>query len=75
MQDIQWVRSDPSQFITWGSDIRHYNVVVRPPETVPNSEHVLNETHVAVHVATLQDPQFVRAVDIWPGESVCSLIG
>ena len=69
MQDIQWVGSDPSQFIAWGSDIRHYNVVATAPETVANTEHVLNDSHVAVHVATLQEPQFVRAVDIWPGEA------
>ena len=26
MQDVLWVPSDPSQFITWGSDLRHYSV-------------------------------------------------
>ena len=26
MQDVLWVPSDPTQFVTWGSDIRHYLV-------------------------------------------------
>ena len=26
MQDVLWVPSDPSQFITWGSALRHYSV-------------------------------------------------
>ena len=27
MLDVQWVPSDPTQFITWGGDIRHYSVL------------------------------------------------
>ena len=75
MQDIQWVTSDPAQFITWGSDIKHYTVVPLSPDTLPNHDHVLNESHAAVHVSTVQEPQFVRCVDIWPGDGVLLAAG
>ena len=86
MQDVLWVPSDPSQFITWGSDLRHYSVT-RDQEvsyTLSQSEasfvsvtanksslfqldrsrveHVipLSCDQVALHLGTLQEPQYVR---------------
>ena len=96
MQDVLWVPSDPSQFITWGSDLRHYSVTrdqevsysqpIRSQLCVSNSqseasfvsvtanqsspfqldrsrvEHVipLSCDQVALHLGTLQEPQYVR---------------
>ena len=68
MQDVLWIPSDPTHFVTWGSDIRHYAVVPQSQDERTRDVHQnLNDSHVAVHVETLPEPQFVRCVDVWPG--------
>ena len=78
MQDVLWVPSDPTQFITWGADIRHYAVV--PRDTCDDKARddktlQLSGTHVAVHVSTRQEPQYVRCVDVWPGDGIVLAAG
>ena len=78
MQDVLWVPSDPSQFVTWGSDIRHYSVTrEQDVERTRGTEHVipLGGEQVALHLATLQEPQYVRCADLWPGDGVILAAG
>ena len=83
MQDVLWVPSDPAHFVTWGQDIRHYSVARAAdaedgePRPRAATDHAvrLSATHVAVHVGTLQEPQYVRYVSkiilINPLENIC----
>ena len=59
MLDVQWVPSDPSQFITWGGDIRHYSVA--------GADQVL--------LSSLTEPQFIRCVAVWGGLGVVLAAG
>jgi len=59
MLDVQWVPSEPGQFITWGGDLRHYSVVGR--------DQVL--------LSTLSEPQFIRCVAVWGGQGVVLAAG
>ena len=83
MQDVLWVPSDPAHFVTWGQDIRHYSVAraadAEDAEPRPRAatDHAvrLSATHVAVHVGTLQEPQYVRCAVLKnnsnPLENIC----
>ena len=59
MLNVQWVPCEPSQFITWGGDIKHYSVV--------GSDQVL--------LSTLSEPQFNRCVAVWGGQAVILAAG
>ena len=59
MLNVQWVPCEPSQFITWGGDIKHYSLV--------GSDQVL--------LSTLSEPQFNRCVAVWGGQAVILAAG
>ena len=69
--DVQWVPCDPTQFITWGTDLRHYRVV--PTDPAPEFgclKEPLSACRAAVLLGTVSEPHYIKCVDIWAGEQV-----
>jgi len=74
--DVQWVPCDPTQFITWGTDLRHYRVV--PTDPAPELgclKEPLSACRAAILLGTVSEPHYIKCVDIWAGEGVVVAAG
>jgi len=72
--EVQWVPYDPEQFITWGTDLRHYKVVPSARESGGGGEP-LSSSRAAVLLATVSEPHYIKCVDVWGGEGVVVAAG
>ena len=76
--EVQWVPCDPSQFLTWGSELRHYQVVeVEGGEAAeaPAAREPLSGQRAAVLLDTVAEPHYIKCVDLWGGQGVVVAAG
>lgn len=76
--EVQWVPCDPSQFLTWGSELRHYQVVeVEGGEAAeaPAAREPLSGQRAAVLLDTVAEPHYVKCVHVWGGQGVVVAAG
>ena len=57
--DLQWVPHNNSQFVTWGTELRHYRLAEGDP----------------VLLASTAEPHYVRCAALWPGPGLVLAAG
>ncbi|KAG0717097.1 GATOR complex protein MIOS [Chionoecetes opilio] len=66
--DVQWSPAAPDQFLTWGTDLQHYQVQdVVPSEVVQAPRLRMSPLSAASLLATNNDIQYIKCVAWWPG--------
>lgn len=87
--EVQWVPCDTSQFITWGTELRHYQVVENDDTDLavaekglaslalgaPAPREPLNGQRSAVLLDTVAEPHYIKCVNVWGGQGVVVAAG
>ncbi|XP_023330654.1 GATOR complex protein MIOS [Eurytemora carolleeae] len=73
--EVAWVPSIPDQFVTWGSDLRLYQVVDGEHSSRGLEKEQIGVDRYAELVNCVTEPHYIKSVSIWRGEGVRLAVG